>query len=86
MYPADVLNQMIEEKVTGFSGVPSTYAYLLNRSPLASCKEKLTALRYCSQAGGHMANSLKLALRQALPVHTQIVIMYGATEASARLT
>lgn len=86
MYPADVVNQMIEERVTSFSGVPSTYAYLLNRSPLASCHERLTALRYCSQAGGHMARSLKLALREALPERTQIVIMYGATEAAARLT
>ena len=86
MYPADVVNQMIDERVTAFSGVPSTYAYLLNRSPLESCKEKLTSLRYCSQAGGHMAKALKLALRKALPQSTQIVIMYGATEASARLT
>ncbi|MFZ1984133.1 MAG: class I adenylate-forming enzyme family protein, partial [Desulfatitalea sp.] len=86
LYPADVVNQMIDEQVTGFSGVPSTYAYLLNRSPLASCREKLSALRYCSQAGGHMAASLKRALRKALPDHTQIYIMYGATEASARLT
>jgi len=86
MYPADVVNQMIQEQVTSFSGVPSTYAYLLNRSPLASRKDELSALRYCSQAGGHMAKSIKLALRQALPTHTQIVIMYGATEAAARLT
>ena len=86
LYPADVVNQMIEEKVTGFSGVPSTYAYLLNRSPFASVKDKLSALRYCSQAGGHMALSLKQALRKALPSHTKIYIMYGATEASARLT
>lgn len=86
MYPADVVRQMIEEKVTGFSGVPSTYAYLLNRSPLAACRERLTNLRYCSQAGGHMARALKLALRKALPDHTKLFIMYGATEASARLT
>jgi len=86
MYPADVVNQMIQEQVTSFSGVPSTYAYLLNRSPLVSRKDGLKSLRYCSQAGGHMAKSIKLALRQALPPHTQIVIMYGATEASARLT
>jgi acyl-CoA synthetase (AMP-forming)/AMP-acid ligase II len=86
MYPADVVHQMIQEQVTSFSGVPSTYAYLLNRSPLASRKSELSALRYCSQAGGHMAKSIKLALRQALPPHTQIVIMYGATEAAARLT
>ncbi len=86
MYPADVVHQMVEEKVTAFSGVPSTYAYLLNRSPLASCREKLNSLRYCSQAGGHMAKSLKIELRNTLPEHTQIVIMYGATEAAARLT
>lgn len=86
MYPADVVRQMIEEKVTGFSGVPSTYAYLLNRSPLAASKNKLGSLRYCSQAGGHMAKALKKELRASLPPHTQVVIMYGATEAAARLT
>ena len=86
MYPADVVHQMIKEQVTSFSGVPSTYAYLLNRSPLADSRDRLHCLRYCSQAGGHMAKSLKLALRNALPKDTGIVIMYGATEASARLT
>lgn len=86
LYPATVLNQMVEEKVTGFSGVPSTYAFLLHRSPLLNYRDKLPHLRYCSQAGGHMAKSVKLALRQTLPDHTKIFIMYGATEASARLT
>lgn len=86
LYPADVVHQMIEEKVTGFSGVPSTYAYLLNRSPFAACREQLGCLRYCSQAGGHMAASLKRQLRKSLPSHTSIFVMYGATEASARLT
>ena len=86
MYPADVVNQMIEERVTSFSGVPSTYAYLLNRSPLSKLKSQLISLRYCSQAGGHMAKSLKLALRRALPDHSELIIMYGATEAAARLT
>lgn len=86
MYPATVLNQMVEERVTGFSGVPSTYAHLLHRSPLASYRDKLPCLRYCSQAGGHMAKQIKIELRRALPDHTNIFIMYGATEASARLT
>lgn len=86
MYPADVVNQMITEKISSFSGVPSTYAYLLNRSPFAESRDKLPHLRYCSQAGGHMASSLKKHLRSVLPAHTQIYIMYGATEASARLT
>jgi len=85
-FPAAVLNEMVAEHVTGFSGVPSTYAYLLHRSPLSSYREKLVSLRYCSQAGGHMAKSVKEGLQKVLPAHTQIYIMYGATEASARLS
>jgi long-chain acyl-CoA synthetase len=85
-YPATVINQMVSLGVTGFSGVPSTYAYLLYRSPLKSMASSLISLRYCSQAGGHMSEHLKRELRAALPEWTQIFIMYGATEASARLS
>lgn len=85
-FPATVVNQMIDEKVTLFSGVPSTYAYLLHRSPMQKMKDRLEHLRMVTQAGGHMANAIKEALRKALPAHTGICIMYGATEASARLT
>ncbi len=85
-YTAAVLKQMAEEKVTGFSGVPSTYAHLLFKSPLAQYRDRLPALRYCSQAGGHMPRRVKLELLRKLPEHTRLVIMYGATEASARLT
>jgi len=85
-YPASVIQQMIDEKVTGFSGVPSTYAYLLHRSPLRSVRDSLTSLRYCTQAGGHMAHHTKGELLNVLPVHTELFVMYGATEAAARLT
>ena len=85
-YPATVVNQIAALGVTGFSGVPSTFAYLLYRSPLKSMASELKSLRYCSQAGGHMSAHLKRELRDALPQWTQIYIMYGATEASARLS
>jgi acyl-CoA synthetase (AMP-forming)/AMP-acid ligase II len=85
-YPASVLKEMITESVTGFSGVPSTFAYLLHRSPLAANRDSLTSLRYVSQAGGHMSKAIKDELRRVLPSHTEIVIMYGATEAAARLS
>ncbi len=85
-FPASVIQQMAEENVTGFSGVPSTYAYLLHRSPLAKYRAKLPALRYCAQAGGHMARQIKEELPKVLPAHTKMFIMYGATEAGARLT
>ena len=81
-FPATVVNQMIQEKATLFSGVPSTFAYLLHRSPLKKSSGQLKHLRMVTQAGGHMARSVKTALREALPDHTQICIMYGATEAS----
>jgi len=85
-FPASVLNTMVHEEITAFSGVPSTYAHLLHRSPLAKYRDRLHALRYCSQAGGHMSRVVKEELRRVLPPSTQIYIMYGATEASARLS
>jgi long-chain acyl-CoA synthetase len=85
-FPAEVVHEMVAEETTGFSGVPSTYAYLLHRSPLASYRDKFNSLRYCTQAGGHMSRSIKEGLRRALPEHTQIFIMYGATEVAARLS
>ena len=85
-FPATVVNQMVKEKVTGFSGVPSTYAYLLHRSPLAARRDDLASLRYCSQAGGHLDRTTKQKLLQVLPSHTKMFVMYGATEASARLS
>lgn len=85
-YPATVVNQMIEEDVTGFSGVPSTYAYLLHRSPFVEARQKLKSLRYCSQAGGHLDKTTKQKFLQVLPPHTKMYVMFGATEASARLS
>jgi acyl-CoA synthetase (AMP-forming)/AMP-acid ligase II len=85
-FTSAVFAQMIEEGVTSFSGVPSTYTHLLHRSSLELYRDKLQTLRYCSQAGGHMSPETKIALKQALPMHTRLYVMYGATEASARLT
>jgi long-chain acyl-CoA synthetase len=85
-YTGAVIRQMIDDQVTGMSGVPSTYAYLLHRSPLAASRDRLVSLRYCSQAGGHMSRQVKQELRRVLPEHTLLYIMYGATEASARLS
>jgi long-chain acyl-CoA synthetase len=42
-------------------------------------------LRYVQQAGGHLAPALIQELKRALP-GTQIFIMYGQTEATARLS
>lgn len=85
-FPATVIKEMIAEKVSGFSGVPSTFAYLVHRSPLAANRKALTSLRYVTQAGGHMSKAVKEKLRDILPSHAEIIVMYGATEAAARLS
>lgn len=82
-YPARVMALMESERVTGFSGVPSTYALLVSR-----CRPpdyRLNHLRYLTQAGGAMAPALTRQVRSAFP-QADLFIMYGQTEATARLT
>jgi acyl-CoA synthetase (AMP-forming)/AMP-acid ligase II len=83
LYPQKALDRLEREEATGLSGVPSTFAILLTKSNLAS--RPLPSLRYVTQAGGPMAPDLTRRLVQALP-GKRIFIMYGATEASARLS
>ncbi len=83
LFPQRALDTLERSEATGFSGVPSTFAILLNRSTLA--QRELPHLRYVTQAGGAMAPQLQRRLIEALP-GKRIFIMYGATEASARLS
>lgn len=83
VYPHLVVATLAQERVTGFAGVPSTYALLLNRVELQ--KFDLSALRYVTQAGGAMSPALTQRLRAAMPA-TQLFVMYGQTEATARLS
>lgn len=83
LYPQEALDTLEREEATGFSGVPSTFAILLNKSNLAT--RRLPSLRYVTQAGGAMAPELTRRLIEALP-DKRIYVMYGATEASARLS
>jgi len=83
MYPHRVLEKMVSEKVTGFSGVPSTFALLLGRTNLRDYD--LSTVRYMTQAGGPMPPANIEQLLEAVP-HIQFFVMYGQTEASARLT
>jgi len=83
MYPETVIQHMRETQCTGFAGVPSHYQILLRRASLR--KTRLPHLRYVQQAGGYLAPVFIRELREALPA-TQIFIMYGQTEATARLS
>ena len=83
MYPNAVFDKMVEEGVTGFAGVPSTFAIMLNRSNIRNYQ--FPNLRYVTQAGGAMSPQHARELSLILP-NTQVYIMYGQTEATARLT
>ena len=83
LFPNAIVDALERDEATGLSGVPSTYAILLNRSELAA--RPLPALRYVTIAGGALpaVHLRKLAGIAAAP---KIYVMYGATEASARLS
>jgi acyl-CoA synthetase (AMP-forming)/AMP-acid ligase II len=81
-FPNVVLNAMRDHAVTGFAGVPSTFAILLHRSNLRGTS--LPALRYVTQAGGPMAPARIEEWLRAVP-GVPLYVMYGATEAAARL-
>jgi acyl-CoA synthetase (AMP-forming)/AMP-acid ligase II len=83
VYPQLVCAQMVEHRATGFAGVPSTYALLLARVQLADYD--FGSLRYLTQAGGPMSPALAQRVREAFP-RAALWVMYGQTEASARLT
>jgi long-chain acyl-CoA synthetase len=83
LYPNVILQTMREQDVTGFAGVPSTYSILLSRSNLKA--SKFPKLRYVTQAGGAMAPAIQKEVAEAF-APARLFIMYGATEASARLS
>lgn len=82
-FPHLVAQKMADQRITGFAGVPATFAVLLTRVRLEEFD--LSSLRYVTQAGGAMPRPLVERLRNALP-DAQLFVMYGQTEATARLS
>lgn len=83
VFPNLIVEALATRRITGFSGVPSTFALLLSHGALD--RHDLSTLRYVTQAGGPMSPSLTAELRAALP-GPQLFVMYGQTEATSRLT
>jgi len=81
-FPQKILKLMEEKQVTGFSGVPSTFALLMNRTKFSDFD--LSNLRYMTEAGGAMAPANIERLKKELP-DIKFFVMYGQTEGAARL-
>ena len=80
-YPAVVLQRMEAERVTGFPGVPTIFAILLqmNLSPY-----DLSSLRYLTNTAAALPPSHIMALRAKFPWAT-LYSMYGLTECKRTL-
>jgi acyl-CoA synthetase (AMP-forming)/AMP-acid ligase II len=78
----DPVFNLIESGVSIFYGVPSTYRILL-RYP-ERFKKSFANVRTAASAGGAMDRAIVRSIRELSP-GTQILPMYGQTEATARL-
>lgn len=83
LYPETVLQEMQQKGCTGFAGVPSTYQILLRKSRFREMP--FPKLRWLQQAGGKLPNACIQELRSAFP-DVRFFLMYGQTEATARLS
>lgn len=81
-YPHQVMQKIDKERITGFSGVPSTFALLLSRINFKDYD--LSSLRYLTEAGGKMSPAHISRITEEVP-HVDFVVMYGQTEATARI-
>ncbi|MGH9645955.1 MAG: class I adenylate-forming enzyme family protein, partial [Bryobacteraceae bacterium] len=83
LYPEAVLQEMRERECTGLAGVPSTYQILLRKSRFAHLS--FPRLRWFQQAGGRLPSPCIAEMINAFP-QVKFYIMYGQTEATARLS
>ncbi|MDH5765140.1 MAG: acyl--CoA ligase, partial [Gammaproteobacteria bacterium] len=83
MFPNKVLETIDGYNATSISGVPSTFLLLLGKGSLE--RYDLSSLKYLTQAGGPMAPSTTKQIINKIP-DVEIYIMYGQTEATARLS
>ena len=83
MFPDKVLHAINLHGCTTFAGVPTVYNILLGRSGIRSIP--LPGLRRFLQAGGALAPQHIQTLRAIVPT-AQVFVMYGQTEATARIS
>ncbi|WP_246855627.1 class I adenylate-forming enzyme family protein [Nocardioides xinjiangensis] len=81
-FPETIVEAIDDDGCTGFAGVPSSYQQLLRASSFES--RQLPSLRHLQQAGGRLPSAQVERIAAAQP-HARLFVMYGQTEATARL-
>lgn len=82
-FPERALDELEARACSGFAGVPSTYQVLLRRTRFA--QRRFPSLRWLQQAGGRLPEPFIREIRAAFP-EVRLFVMYGQTEATARLS
>ncbi len=82
-FPRVVLEALGAEGCTGFAGVPLTFEIIRRQVDVRTLS--LPRLRYLTQAGGAMSLETTAWVREAFRP-TPLYVMYGQTEATARLS
>jgi len=78
-----VIRDIDTYQCTGFAGVPSTYQILINKTQFL--QQEFPSLKYFTQAGGQLPNKYIKIIVDHFP-KKKFYVMYGATEATARLS
>lgn len=84
IFLGSVLKDLLDHKCTGFAGVPSHFQILLRKSD-SFRKTHFPDLKYVTQAGGKLAPIFIDEFREDQP-GVKFIVMYGQTEATARLS
>ncbi len=80
----DFWSKIKHHKITTFGGVPYTYE-LIHKFFLK--KENFKNIKYVTQAGGFLSDSIKLDIIKFLKkINKKFITMYGAAEGTARLS
>jgi acyl-coenzyme A synthetase/AMP-(fatty) acid ligase len=82
MYPGVVLDALAQQGCTNFAGVPTTYELLRRQVDFSA--RRFPSLRFVTQAGGAMSQDT-IAWARATFAPARVFVMYGQTEATARL-
>ncbi|MBS0203749.1 MAG: acyl--CoA ligase [Planctomycetes bacterium] len=81
-FPETIIEAIVKHNVTSLSGVPDLFRFLLERSSLGATA--LPSLKYMAVAGGSLPHELSLNVAARI-APAKFFVMYGQTEATARL-
>lgn len=83
IFLGSVIREIKKYKCTGFSGVPSTFYILTQKTDFLD--HNFPSLRYITQAGGRLEEAYIKKIATSFP-DSLFFVMYGATEATSRLS